>query len=77
MQEFQLFGDKLAAQGADTGDVTPRPVETIDKASLDRIEAAAEDNRNCCRRRLSRERCRRIRYDDCNRMSDQFGREGW
>src|SRR5262245_58083217 len=62
---------------ADTGDVAARLVEAGDETSLDRIEAAAEDDRNGRGRGFGRE-CRRYevwRDDDGYPAADQIGRQ--
>ena len=44
MQEFQLFGRQCAYQSAHAGEITARPVQTIDKAQLKWVGASQEYN---------------------------------
>src|SRR5262249_23611426 len=77
VQGAEPLSPDLHAHEADTGDVAARLVEAGDETSLDRIEAAAEDDRNGRGRGFGRE-CRRYevwRDDDGYPAADQIGRQ--
>ena len=55
-QHFEPFCNEFDSKEAHTSDITARPIEPGDKAKLDRIKTNLENNRDCCRCRLRRDR---------------------
>jgi hypothetical protein len=77
LQQPELLCPKFSGHRADTGDVTPRPVEAADETDLDRIDARAEYDRNRRGRRFGRERPLHAAWcgDDRHPAADQIGRQ--
>src|SRR5262245_31683491 len=79
MQKLEPLCLKPKIHGADTGDVTAGSVETDDQASLNRISASREHNRNDRGRGFRRKSrgCAARCHDDSHRPAYKISRQFW
>jgi hypothetical protein len=79
VQDLKLFRDQRVDQEAHAGEVAAGPVETGDKAQLDRIGASKEDDWNGCGCRLGRHGrgSAAYCYDNGDLAANKLGRKRW